>query len=205
MCSGASQNPACRGPGAAGVQGLCPEWVPRGSHSPGWAEGQASRAGSPPSSAIPWRKQPVAPGLSSEALCLATAHTRKRKVESHQVRPEPHFNVVHDRGLRNGDLWRRQAAGQAAPQPGEGRQNTEQRKSSKATPKRNQNVHRAKKRVGTAGAGNTRQPHMKWQVREAMRWPVLSSRADRQVPGGGGGGGVGDGRAVVRVLEMVTF
>lgn len=40
---------------------------------------------------------------------------------------------------------------------------------------------------------------MKWQVREAMRWPVLRSRADRQVPG------VGDGRAAVRVLEMDNF
>lgn len=148
----------------------------------------------------PMGEQPTA-RARPEALCLATPRTQKRKVKSHQVRPEPHLNVVHDRGLRNGDLWRRQAAGQAAPQPGGGRQNTEQSKSSKATPKRNQNVHRAnkkQKRIGTAGAGNIRQPHMKWQVREAMRWPVLGSRADRQVRGG-------EGRAAVHVLEMDNF
>lgn len=52
-----------------------------------------------------------------KGLCLTTLYARNRKVESHQVRPEPHLNVVHDRRLRNGDLWRRQAAGQAAPQP----------------------------------------------------------------------------------------
>lgn len=85
----------------------------------------------PPGGAAP---SGVPEACPQKRLCLATPHTRKRKVESHQVGPEPQLNVVHDRGPHNGDLWRRQAAGQAAPQPGEGRQNTEQRKSSKATP-----------------------------------------------------------------------
>lgn len=78
----------------------------------------------PPSACLPGR---VAPAAAPQALprraSASPLPTRERKVESHQVGPEPHLNVVHDRGLRHRDLWRRQAGG-GRPAARRGRQNT---------------------------------------------------------------------------------
>lgn len=119
---------------------------------------------SPGSGPAPAPRPPVLRGAWASPL-----PTRDRKVESHQVGPEPHLNVVHDRRLHHGDLWKRQAAARQ-PAARQGRQNSGHVNPSSPT---EPDVHRAE-HVGAAGGRARRQPRGKRQVREAA---ALGSRA----------------------------
>ena len=121
------------------------------------------------------RPAPRGPGLG-----LTTPH-QDRNVESHQVGPEPHLNVIHDRGLHHGDLQRRQAAARQPP----ARQGDRTADTSVQAARGNQR-HTER----TRGAGGQ-------QPREAAgREAAALSRAAAGWARGGG---------IVRVLQWITF
>lgn len=84
------------------------------------------------------------------------------------------------------------------PQPGEGDRTPEQSKSSKATPKQNQNAHRAKKNtIGMAHTGTQGKSHYEIAGEESSELQIIRSRAGQQRPAAR--------EVAVRVLEMDNF
>lgn len=162
----------------------------------------------PPSACLPGRAAPAAaPQALPRRASASPLPTRERKVESHQVGPEPHLNVVHDRGLRHRDLWRRQAGG-GRPAARRGRQNTghvngqsnPNATKTKTDTEQNtlaQQAGRAAARAkGEGGSGGSKQQGSGWQGGGTVRvlnWVTFCARPGRTGRGGrvaAGPGGV---------------